>query len=149
MIKILFKVRIDPHFFPFSSTVASSKKSLVWKYYQQQNVDMVVCLICKRNYSRKGRGTSSLWNHLKSLHRKQFEELAEEQAKHLKEKDIENAPLQKELGPRGVEKFAQSIKFWDVNNPKSKTIDRFIAETLILDDLPFSRVDDLGFTTHE
>ena len=34
---------------------------------------------------------------------------------------------------------------WDVHSEKAQRIDRKVAEMLVLDDIPFSHVEDLGF----
>ena len=34
---------------------------------------------------------------------------------------------------------------WSLSNPKSRSLDQKIGEMLILDDLPFSHVEDVGF----
>ena len=36
-------------------------------------------------------------------------------------------------------------KLWDANNEKTKIIDKRISEMLVMDDLPFSHVEDVGF----
>ncbi|CAB4059527.1 unnamed protein product [Lepeophtheirus salmonis] len=112
----------------------TTKISLVWKYFDQQNDFFVMCVICKKQLSRKGRGTSSLWNHLKALHKDVYIELSEEQTIQTREKEriAEQTPLAKP-------------KIWDVNSSESKARDRIIAEMFVMDDLPFSHVEDIGF----
>lgn len=111
--------------------------------------DLAQCLLCKKDYSRKGRGTTSLKNHLKSLHKEQFEELMAKETKKLEEKiNIEKTPLQKaktDAKQRNVAEYFQSAKLWDASNPKAKKLDKCIAEMLVMDDLPFSHVEDIGF----
>ena len=38
-----------------------------------------------------------------------------------------------------------NMKKWDKNDSKSKSMDNKIAEMIVLDDLPFTHVEDLGF----
>ena len=38
-----------------------------------------------------------------------------------------------------------NMKKWDKNDRKSKSMDNKIAEMIVLDDLPFTHVEDLGF----
>jgi len=85
---------------------------------------------------------------LKAAHKQQFDELSEEQTKQAVEKDVEKTPLQKaksEVRQKNLEEYLHSVKIWDVNSSKSKNLDRTIAEMLVMDDLPFSHVEDLGF----
>ncbi|KAL0818670.1 hypothetical protein ABMA28_008022 [Loxostege sticticalis] len=49
-------------------------KSNVWDYFEpnKEDQDKTNCKICNKSYSRKGRTTSSLKNHLKSMHSEEF-----------------------------------------------------------------------------
>ncbi|KAL0803192.1 hypothetical protein ABMA28_017346 [Loxostege sticticalis] len=49
-------------------------KSNVWDYFEpnKEDQDKANCKICNKSYSRKGRTTSSLKNHLKSMHSENF-----------------------------------------------------------------------------
>ncbi|XP_017069963.2 zinc finger BED domain-containing protein 4 [Drosophila eugracilis] len=49
-----------------------SKKSNVWQYFYKTSGTVATCLLCNRNYSRRGRGTTCLRNHLKSKHPPEF-----------------------------------------------------------------------------
>ena len=121
----------------------------LWKYFISKSSDLAQCLLCKKDYSRKGRGTTSLKNHLKSVHKEQFEELMAKETKKLEEKiNIEKTPLQKaktDAKQRNVAEYFQSAKLWDASSPKAKKLDKCIAEMLVMDDLPFSHVEDIGF----
>ncbi|XP_040580767.1 zinc finger BED domain-containing protein 4 [Lepeophtheirus salmonis] len=128
----------------------TTKISLVWKYFDQQNDFFVMCVICKKQLSRKGRGTSSLWNHLKALHKDVYIELSEEQTIQTREKEriAEQTPLAKpKVGKKKKieQDFFRSGQIWDVNSSESKARDRIIAEMFVMDDLPFSHVEDIGF----
>ena len=73
----------------------------------------------KRKYSQKGRGTSSLWNHLKACHKAEYDDLSTEQAKQAKEKEAEKTPLQKaksEVKQKSIAECFPSVKIWDVNS---------------------------------
>ncbi|EDX04036.1 uncharacterized protein Dsimw501_GD22525, isoform A [Drosophila simulans] len=50
----------------------SKKKSNVWQYFYKTSGTVATCLLCNRNYSRRGRGTTCLRNHLKSKHPPEF-----------------------------------------------------------------------------
>lgn len=70
----------------------ASKSSEVRIYFMNKPNDLAQCLLCKKDYSRKGRRTTSLKDHLKSVHKEQFEELiAEERKKSEKLKKEKNS----------------------------------------------------------
>lgn len=149
-----------------------SKRSEVWKYFLEVHNDSAQCLMCNKVYSRKGRGTTSLKNHLKSMHKEQCEALlAEERKKSEARQMMEKAFLEKtqsdsiqqgnvaEYFPNstlniqsGIEQrndeYFQSATLWNASNSKSielEALDNRIAEMLVMDDLPFSHVEDIGF----
>ncbi|XP_063830084.1 zinc finger BED domain-containing protein 6-like [Ostrinia nubilalis] len=49
-------------------------KSMIWTFFKrdEHDRDKSTCQICNNSYSRKGRTTSSLKRHLKSMHPEQF-----------------------------------------------------------------------------
>lgn len=49
-------------------------KSSIWNYFtiNKNDPEKSECNICNKSYSRKGRTTSSLKNHLKSIHPEEF-----------------------------------------------------------------------------
>lgn len=49
-------------------------QSEIWTYFKpdENDRDKSQCKICGKTYSRKGRTTSSLKNHLKSMHSEEF-----------------------------------------------------------------------------
>ncbi|XP_017041385.1 E3 SUMO-protein ligase ZBED1 [Drosophila ficusphila] len=55
-----------------------SKKSNVWQFFYKASDTVATCCLCNRNYSRKGRGTTCLRNHLKSKHPSEFLTLSED-----------------------------------------------------------------------
>ncbi|KAJ8718316.1 hypothetical protein PYW08_002553 [Mythimna loreyi] len=57
------------------------KSSDIWQCFEEVDENFAKCLICFNNYSRKGRTTSSLKGHLRSMHKEKYKELfeAEEQ----------------------------------------------------------------------
>lgn len=50
------------------------RQSEIWIYFKpvENDRDKSQCKICSKTYSRKGRTTSSLKNHLKSMHPEEF-----------------------------------------------------------------------------
>ncbi|CAH0548584.1 unnamed protein product [Brassicogethes aeneus] len=47
-------------------------KSFIWHYFTSIDQDSAMCNICKKLYSRKGRTTTSLKSHLKSIHPEEY-----------------------------------------------------------------------------
>lgn len=56
--------------------MASSHKSVLWDYFELISDDMAKCKLCNNNYSRKGRTTSGLRNHLGSKHPEEYKALS-------------------------------------------------------------------------
>jgi hypothetical protein len=50
------------------------KSSSIWNYFVEINDSSAKCKICDKVYSRKGRTTTALKSHLKSLHAEKFAE---------------------------------------------------------------------------
>lgn len=62
------------------------KTSEIWQYFVEVDDNYAKCKSCGKNYSRKGRTTTSLKGHLKSIHKEQFEELCKLEEQREKEK---------------------------------------------------------------
>ncbi|CAH2091123.1 unnamed protein product [Euphydryas editha] len=127
-------------------------QSDIWNYFQpnEQNQDKADCKICNKTYSRKGRTTTSLKNHLKSMHKEEYSlyerSTNEKQLKKIKT-DTENliTPLQESKKQLSLEEVFNRDKKWDNNNYNSKKIDKLIGEMIALQNLPFNFVEGLGF----
>lgn len=122
--------------------------SAVWNFFLKESSDNAQCLLCNQIYSRKGRGTTNLKNHLKSKHKEQYAEMLEEEKKSEEKKDAVKTPLQKvqsDFRQKTVEECFTSVELWDASHTKSKEVDRFISEMVVMDGLPFSHVEDMGF----
>lgn len=50
------------------------KTSPVWNYFVEIDDSSAKCKLCEKVYSRKGRTTTALKSHLKSIHAEQFAE---------------------------------------------------------------------------
>ena len=128
----------------------SSKSSGVWKYFQKPtNVSVSLCLSCKKQCSRKGRGTTCLRNHLKSMHKVAFDEFVSEDRKKSEEKEKECTQFQRvksDIMHKNVGEYFRRRTAWNDSNRKSKNLDRCVAENNVMDDLPFSHVEDIVFT---
>ena len=53
--------------------------------------------------------------------------------------------MKREIKQWKVDECFDGVKIWDASHSKSKQMDKRIAETLIVDDLPFSHFEDIGF----
>lgn len=138
--------------FSFKFKAMSSKKfsSAIWKYFTIVNDDSAKCKVCQQNYSRKGKGTTSLKNHLQRKHQNEYESFRNEdgEKKLLKENIQPSINLQtrkREYSQTSFDSYVEKAKMWDNTNPKSIKIDYLIAEMLALCDLPFQHVEELGF----
>ncbi|XP_072929650.1 zinc finger BED domain-containing protein 4-like [Epargyreus clarus] len=127
-------------------------KSNIWTYFtiDKNDPEKSECKICNKSYSRKGRTTTSLKNHLKSIHPEEFCLFqSANKEKELRKQNDEGGtivtPLQQAKKQLSLEEVLQKEKKWDTNNPNSKKIDKLIGEMIALQNLPFNFVEGLGF----
>ena len=132
--------------------MSHSTSSFLWDYFSVVDSSFAKCNLCGSNYSRKGRGTTSLKNHLRSIHKEEFTELlqkeSDEEKEGKKKAEIAKTPFQQfkhKTKQMTIKSSFETKKVWEHNNPKSLSLDRRIGEMLVLDDLPFSHVEDVGF----
>ncbi|XP_063924783.1 zinc finger BED domain-containing protein 4-like [Zophobas morio] len=131
--------------------MAPPTRSEIWTYFKpDDDRNKAQCIICNKKYSRKGRTTSSLKNHLKSMHPEQFSLFEsssnEKQMQKMKaEAHKIVTPLQETKKQLSIEEAVQKEKKWDTNNSNSKKIDELIGEMIALQNLPFNFVEGLGF----
>ena len=129
--------------------IMAPQTSAVWKYYDIIS-DHAQCKICKTNFSRKGRGTGNLRTHLKSKHPEEHKELLETESKKSEQTQMQATPsssLVTDGKPKQqtiVRCLENKIK-WKKNDARTKSMDQRISEMIVLDDLPFSHVEDKGF----
>uniref|UniRef100_A0A1Y1K8A3 BED-type domain-containing protein n=1 Tax=Photinus pyralis TaxID=7054 RepID=A0A1Y1K8A3_PHOPY len=70
------------------------KTSAIWGYFVEINESTAKCQVCGKLYSRKGRTTTALKSHLKSLHATKFEEFEKlDKAKKQMEKNWQNESM--------------------------------------------------------
>lgn len=125
-----------------------AKRSIVWNYFTEESNNSAKCSLCSKSYSTTGRGTTALKNHLRSMHEKEFKDAITEETRKKDEKQQEKTVTQQmksDIKQRNVSEFFRSTKYWDCSENKSKSMDKRIAEMIIIDNLPFSHVEDLGF----
>ena len=124
--------------------------SIWWRFFTKEDSDKAKCVLCEKLYSRKGRSTTNLKNHIQSMHKLKYVEVQNE----LKDRETASTstetPLQaakneaKQRNANMTEYFP-TMKIWDINSSVSKSLDEKIAEMLIVDNLPFTHVEELGF----
>ncbi|KAJ3651368.1 hypothetical protein Zmor_017417 [Zophobas morio] len=131
--------------------MAPPMQSEIWTYFKpDDDRNKAQCIICNKTYSRKGRTTSSLKNHLKSMHPEQFSLFESSNNERQMQKMKADAhkiltPLQEAKKQLSIEEAVQKEKKWDTTNSNSKKIDKLIGEMIALQNLPFNFVEGLGF----
>ncbi|XP_022834999.1 zinc finger BED domain-containing protein 4-like [Spodoptera litura] len=130
----------------------STKKfsSVIWKYFLIVNDECAKCKICDGKYSRKGKGTTSLKNHLQRKHPEEYdlflkEDAAKKRTDELPRPGTSLQTVKREFKQTFFDEYMEKTRMWDNTNPKSIKIDYLIAEMLALSDLPFQHVEQLGF----
>nr|CAH7741111.1 unnamed protein product [Callosobruchus chinensis]CAH7742107.1 unnamed protein product [Callosobruchus chinensis] len=130
----------------------STKKfsSAIWKYFVLVNDESAKCKICDGKYSRKGKGTTSLKNHLQRKHSEEYdlflkEDAAKKSTDELPRPGTSLQTVKREFKQTFFDEYMEKTRMWDNTNPKSIKIDYLIAEMLALSDLPFQHVEQLGF----
>uniref|UniRef100_A0A6A7G8N7 Zinc finger BED domain-containing protein 4-like n=1 Tax=Hirondellea gigas TaxID=1518452 RepID=A0A6A7G8N7_9CRUS len=117
--------------------------SAVWDYFILLGTERAKCLLCEKCYSRKGRSTTSLKNHLRSMHNNQYKEMIN--SKNESEEKLKTTiPL--EVKNSNVKQITKSrFEGAKVSEVNPNSLDYRICEMLIVDDLPVSHVQNLGF----
>lgn len=94
-----------------------TKTSYIWQFFVAVDSDYAKCKTCNKNYSRKGRTTTSLKAHLKSMHTEKYAELCkvEEQREIVSINQIKIAvtPLQQAKRQITMEEPTQENQTWD------------------------------------
>ncbi|XP_063931353.1 uncharacterized protein LOC135143417 [Zophobas morio] len=131
--------------------MAPPMQSAIWTYFKpDDDRNKSQCIICNKTYSRKGRTTSSLKNHLKSMQPEQFslfESSTNEKQMQKMKADAHKilTPLQEAKKQLSIEEAVQKEKKWDTKNSNSKKNDKLIGEMIALQNLSFNFVEGLGF----
>ncbi|XP_055063027.2 zinc finger BED domain-containing protein 4-like [Misgurnus anguillicaudatus] len=118
--------------------------SFVWKHFEicEHNVKIAICKVCKGQVNRGGTtaktfGTSNLIRHLKIHHPKEHDEYL---------KSIDHA---KQARPSLTQPSMKSVilrnQSYSRDSPKAQAITKKVMEFIVLDDQPFSVVEDQGF----
>ena len=122
------------------------KSSPLWNYYEEIDANFAKCKLCSKLYSRGGRSTTPLRNHLKSKHVEKYAELCDiETNKKQPEAASSPTPLQAAKKQLTIQESVKKAQQWDSSHPKSKEMDKLIAEMLALQNLSFNFVDGVGF----
>ncbi|KAJ3661956.1 hypothetical protein Zmor_006328 [Zophobas morio] len=129
--------------------MAPPMQSAIWTYFKpDDDRNKSQCIICNKTYSRKGRTTSSLKNHLKSMQPEQFslfESSTNEKQMQKMKADAHKilTPLQEAKKQLSIEEAVQKEKKWDTKNSNSKKNDKLIGEMIALQNLSFNFVEGL------
>ena len=70
----------------------ASTSSGVWNYFENVSSDIAKCRLCNANYSRKGRTTSGLRNHLNSKHPEEFKSMSKQEEERRESKKRKASP---------------------------------------------------------
>ncbi|XP_046967590.1 zinc finger BED domain-containing protein 4-like [Vanessa cardui] len=128
------------------------KQSDIWNYFKpnEHERDKADCKICDKTYSRKGRTTSSLRSHLKSMHPEELRSFESSSKK--KQLPMENTDADKiailllEAKRRlSLEEVVLKEEKWDTNDHNAEKIDKLIGEMIALQTIPFNFVEGMGF----
>lgn len=125
--------------------------SEVWTYFIITDVENVICKLCDKKYSRKGRTTSAMRNHLEVKHKNEYDELKRRENEKRDVARSNSLPsssrqcTKTDLKQISLRDCVEKSKKWDNNNVKSLELDNLIGEMIALDDLPFSFVECVGF----
>ncbi|XP_064548899.1 zinc finger BED domain-containing protein 4 [Drosophila montana] len=120
-----------------------SKKSRVWNFFYKESDTVAICCLCHKNYSRKGRGTTCLRNHLKSKHPAEFLTLSENDMKYMVKTEINdsataNTNLQlHDTDPLEVQR--------PIDSDEAYACDEKLALMIVQHDYSFSLIKGAGF----
>ncbi|KAH8305456.1 hypothetical protein KR018_006125, partial [Drosophila ironensis] len=128
-----------------------SKKSNVWQFFYKATDTVATCCLCHRNYSRKGRGTTCLRNHLKSKHPAEFLTLSED-IKYAVKREIAGSPPQHPnvgLEQKINEADPDPLETGNFGNPEDLIFHAQCNEKLALMflDQSFKLINEKGFVT--
>lgn len=131
--------------------MSKSNSSQIWTYFSLCDAERAKCKLCNNEYSRKGRTTTAMRNHLKAMHKTEFSELEKcEKRKQDASKTLELASssqqsTKSDMKQISLQECVDKTKQWDNKSMKSLAVDNSISETVALEDLPFSFVESVGF----
>lgn len=128
--------------------LASHMRSLIWNHFTVSVNDntKAICNYSKVIISRGGKiqrhlELPNLLKHLRLNHILEYRSLeAIKQAKEVENKDKANSSTVKTLN-----NYVQKVIPFGINHQMARKITRVVAEMIVLDNQPFSVVDDLGF----
>ncbi|XP_013145332.1 PREDICTED: zinc finger BED domain-containing protein 4 [Papilio polytes] len=124
------------------------KTSKIWQYFLAIDDNFATCITCGKTYSRKGRTTTSLKGHLRSIHIEKYQEFCKLEEQHEIMKSNQEAsvtPLLKVKRQMSLEESSEINQMWDTSHPKARKMDDLIGEMIALQNLPFHFVEGVGF----
>lgn len=131
--------------------MSKSNASEIWTYFTLCDAEKAKCKLCNNEYSRKGRTTTAMRNHLKAMHKTEFSELEKcEKRKYDASKTLQLASsshqsTKSDMKQISLQECIDKTKQWDNKSLKSLAVDKSISEMVALEDLPFSFVESVGF----
>ena len=134
------------HLVAKKTVMPAHPKSRVWEYFgDSEDGEFAHCLICK--YTKKASvkikvthgSTQALRNHMKYLHKKEYQEMEEKAVKPVEAKKAENTP-------KISEAFTKMIKV-DPQGKKQSKYDKKLLEFLASKFIPFEVVDSEEFAS--
>lgn len=132
-----------------------TKRSFVWEFFEPQVNDQTKakCKLCDCILSRGGIGkratTTSLVNHIKNKHPKDYSEIDLSKENNSDAKDASLGPKAVNQGVKRkqvtLEGILEKKKLWDINDQRAIKLHKIIGEMIACDNQPFSFVEDMGF----
>lgn len=129
--------------YTFLNREMKPKTSDIWQYFIPIGDDYATCKTCLKNYSRKGRTTTSLRMHLKSMHKETYKEFFK--LNEQKELAKVNQTSLQQTKMQTKEDGTKKSPLWNITHGKAKKMDDLIGEMIALQNLPFNFVEDIGF----
>lgn len=114
--------------------MAPPTRSTIWDYFSAVDVDSAKCNICAKVYSRKGRTTISLKNHLHAVHPEKYKLFKKVEENKVPVKNTTLTPLQESKKQLTLTESLQRSQKWDKNDPKAKEIDKLVGEMIAVQD---------------
>ena len=137
------------HIYDFFLLLQMSDKthSKVWDYFTKGPTGEAVCNACAASVSQgssrqKTRNTTNLWQHLRLRHNEAYVE-SQRQALHEAQRKAE-ALTKKTIQPTLAQVIDRNTK-WNLNDPRTKELDKLIMAMIATDILPYDVVEGQGF----
>ncbi|GBP96701.1 Trypsin CFT-1 [Eumeta japonica] len=125
--------------------MSKSVSSEIWTYFTLCDAERARCKICNNEYPLKGRTTTAMRNHLKSMHKNEFAEL--EKCEKVKKDALSRIAtssqksFKSEVKQMSFQECVDKTKQWDNKSVKSLAVDKSIKRVIhhileLLEDSP-------------